>query len=234
MDMTDVGHLKKNPCKADAIERVKQDGNELRFLSEFADDFDVVKAAVTHHNHGTVLKFASDRLKDDEEIVKACINSEAHGAHGGWRCWKDASARVRNEGEELFKAVCEFDAKFALEHAGARFRGDRGIVIGVVMQVGDYPDFSVLECVDDKAVKKAVLEELTKEGSAEYKKLVLRALEVGNLKPVDAPEGMKGCEEFREVVLANIKNAKWYPKDIPKELHDTKEFLDFFYGGDDD
>ena len=60
------------------LESVKNDGQTLYFASErLRDDKDVVSAAVS--NKGIILKYASFRLRDDEEVAQLAIsqNKEA-------------------------------------------------------------------------------------------------------------------------------------------------------------
>ena len=56
--------------KEEALPAVTQDGHALNYASErLKDDKDVVLAAVTQYGHA--LSYASERLKDDEDVVLA-------------------------------------------------------------------------------------------------------------------------------------------------------------------
>ena len=62
--------------KKNVLTIVSEDGWQLESFDEFADDEDVVLAAV--NNSGSALQFASDRLKNDKKIVIAAVSNDPY------------------------------------------------------------------------------------------------------------------------------------------------------------
>jgi hypothetical protein len=71
--MAEQSEIFKMNMKKNAINRVSEDGNSLRFLSvEDKNDEDIVLAAVT--KNGISLKYASEELRNDEDFIMKAID----------------------------------------------------------------------------------------------------------------------------------------------------------------
>ena len=96
----------------------------LYFASErLRDDKDVVMAAV--QQNGMALYFASERLRDDKDVVMAAVHQIGTALYF-------ASDELRNDKDVVLKAVQQNG--MTLRYASERLRGDKDVVMAAVHQ----------------------------------------------------------------------------------------------------
>lgn len=86
--------------------------NSLRFVSDrLRDDYDVVLESI-HGSLSWSLEYASDRLKDNEDIILEALKYSSY-------VFKYASERLRDDYDFVLKAVRQSN-KLVLKHASKR------------------------------------------------------------------------------------------------------------------
>ena len=111
----------KHPEREEWLEKVKEDGNALQYVSdELKNDREIVLAAV--RNNGCALGYVSDELKNDREFVLAAVRQN------GWVLFY-VSDELRNDKEILLAAVRQNG--YALEYASDTLKGVKEIVIAI-------------------------------------------------------------------------------------------------------
>jgi len=105
------------------------------------DDPEVVKAAV--NNDGWALEYASTRLKDDPEVAEVAVEKDGNAL-------KYASARLRDNPDIVIAAVKNHG--YALEYASKRLRDDPEIVTTAVKNKGEALQFASERLQDDPEI----------------------------------------------------------------------------------
>jgi lambda repressor-like predicted transcriptional regulator len=105
--------------KRSALIAVKQDGMELRYVSnELKKDREVVLAAVKEN--GLALEYASDELKNDREVVLAAVEEN------GWAI-EYASDELKNDREVVLAAVKKNG--WTIGYANEELKNDQEILL---------------------------------------------------------------------------------------------------------
>ena len=108
-----------------AIMRVAHDGDALKDLEDYRNNKDVVKAAI--ESLPQAFSYASEELRDDEEIFLAAISHRDFRAGYGGDIFKHASERLRSDKEIVWQVV-EEDG-WCLEYASDELKADKEIVL---------------------------------------------------------------------------------------------------------
>ena len=118
------------------------DGRFLHYASEkLKDDREIVLAAVT--KSGSALEFASTKLKDDKEIVLAAVTKI-----GSYLQY--ASNRLKDDKEIVLVAVAKNGQ--ALRYASDKLKDDKEIVLVAVTNNGDALEYASEKLKDDKEI----------------------------------------------------------------------------------
>ena len=108
-----------------AIMRVARDGDGLKRLKDYRNNKEVVKAAI--NNLPQAFSYASEELRDDEEIfLAAMLHSDIREGYGG-DIFKRASERLRSDKGVVLQAV-EKDG-WCLEFVSDELKADKEIVL---------------------------------------------------------------------------------------------------------
>ena len=108
-----------------AIMRVAHDGDALKDLEDYRNNKDVVKAAIK--SLPQAFSYASEELRDDEEIFLAAISHRDFRAGYGGDIFKHASERLRSDKGVVLQVV-EKDG-WCLEFAPDELKADKEIVL---------------------------------------------------------------------------------------------------------
>lgn len=99
-------------------------GLAIRYASErLRDDRELVMAAVSQHHEA--LKYASERLRDDRELILAAVSHH-------WNALKYASERLKDDREVVLAAVSQEGE--AIRFAGERILSDYQVVLRAISQ----------------------------------------------------------------------------------------------------
>ena len=107
---------------------VKSEGSALRFASnELTGDENIMTAAVSgrEYSRGFAIKYASEELRGDKEIVHIVVNQSA-------RALENASGKLRGDKEIFFIAVKQNG--HVLEYASKELRGNKEVVLAAAAQ----------------------------------------------------------------------------------------------------
>lgn len=138
-------------------------GNALEYVPEYRDDYDIVKSAVS--SNPSALTYASDRLKDNFEIVLSAVSSQKNKniyweldlpyarSHGGLA---EASFRLRSNREIVRKSV-EISGT-TLKFASTELRNDKDIVLSAIKQNGYAVRFASDDLRKNQEIIDAVIE----------------------------------------------------------------------------
>lgn len=196
---------------------IKKDNTLCDYVSNKMDDYNFVLEIVSIN--GKALKYASDELKDDEDIVFCACLTYTYVI-------KYASDRLKNDREFIAKYVCLYDNK--LEHLPDKFKDDFNIVLNSI----NY-NFNNLEYVSDrlKDDNEIILTAITYSGDMlqhasdrlkdDYDVVLVAIEKYGKLLKL-ASNRLKDNEE---IVLTAVND---YPKAIKyasDRLKDDKNFL---------
>ena len=137
--------------KINAMKSVKRNGHNLKHFSSFANDIDVVMMAVTNdmlaNGHELALSFASEELRDEEQVVLAAVK------HCGLAL-EFASERLQGNREIVFNAV--HNEPYSLVYASDEIRNDMKFLAKIVK---DHP-FAIKGAGDDIQDNKDAIVEL--------------------------------------------------------------------------
>lgn len=122
----------------------------LRFVSQrLRDDYQVVMAAI--RGDGFALEYASEKLKDNDDVVKTAL--EYNG-----RTLKYASERIKSDKNMVLLAVSGgYDNGYGLEYASEELKKDKDVVIAAVSSTGGVLEYASENLKRDKDVVKAAV-----------------------------------------------------------------------------
>ena len=163
--------------KMKAIAKVKRDGYNLKFLPQFADDDDVVLEAVKNetlaHGHELALSFASDRIRDNDQIVEEALRCAGLALEAASPRLQDnertvliaiqqdpislgcASKRLRNSFEFLAKIIKEYPE--AMIGAGEEIQNDKAQILKLASI-----NPKILKYLRNKDIKKEIKHQVKK------------------------------------------------------------------------
>jgi len=204
--------------KNSVLMEVRKNGYALSDASErLKNDKEVVLAAVT--SSGWALKYASENLKDDKEVVLAAVTNS------GWAL-QYASKNLKDDKEVVLTAVT--GTGYALQYASERLKNDKEVVLIAVKRCGDIlPEVSE-NLKDDKEVVLAAVREYgyllrcASENLKDDVEVVLAAVKEYGWAFEYASERLKDDEE---VVLAAIKINALALKYANERLKNDKKFI---------
>ena len=109
----------RHPEREEWVNEVKKNGYELKFVSdELKNDKEIVLVAVTEY--GVALEYASDTLRNDREVVLAAVRQDGDAL-------VHASDELKNDREIVLAAVHQNG--WALQYASEELRNDKEIVL---------------------------------------------------------------------------------------------------------
>ena len=194
------------------------DGRFLHYASEkLKDDREIVLAAVT--KSGSALEFASDKLKDDKEIVLAAVTKNGFYL-------QYASNRLKDDKEIVLVAVAE-DGQ-ALRYAPDKLKDDKEIVLAAVTNHGYALEYAPDKLKDDKEI---VLTAVTNRGySLQYastklkddKEIVLVAVTNNGDALEYASEKLKDDKEILLAAVANDSSSLRFASEEAREYINKK------------
>ena len=186
-------YLKQQLQKALTYNAVKQNGWPLKYASDaLKNDKEVVLAAVKQN--GRALGYASNALKEDKDVVLEAVKQNG-------RALGYAHYDLKNDRGVVLAAVTQSGR--ALGYAHYDLKKDRGFVLAAVTQSGRALKYAHYDLKNDKAV---VLAAVKQNGSA---------LEYASNK----------LKNNKDVVLAAVKQNSSALRDASDELKNDKEFV---------
>lgn len=108
-----------------ALESVNMNGTNLYFHDRYADDYDVVMAAVI--NNGMALTYASERLKQNKEVVLAAVKNTSTAL-------TFVSKQLLHD-DEFMKLLIDITTE-AYGYASYAIKNNKEITLGVVQKNG--------------------------------------------------------------------------------------------------
>jgi hypothetical protein len=181
--------------KSNAIERKHEESIPL----EYWKDKDVVKEIVKHKNIAWYIKYASDEIRDDEEVLSIAVKSDVYA-------FKYASDRLRNDKDFVLPLIKQ--SRYIVQYVGS----------GINSIMAD-KEFILESIVNENAVQ--ILQYISYE--LKQDKELLLALVKANPKVIFAfPKNLK--DDF-EVLVEMEKYYKENPEDI-EDLND--EFKEWY------
>ena len=169
----------------------------------------LVNPKLNHENNeSSELKNASERLRDNKEIVIMAVKNCGDALNY-------ASERLRNDKEIVMIAVKNCGA--ALNYASERLRDDEEIVLAAIQSEKPIYYYDKIEMDIDKSVLKYVSKRLQDD-----KQIVLAAIDNGtnHLKYVSTR-----LQDDREIVLQSVTTGKHQLKYVSERLQDDREIV---------
>ena len=168
-------------------------GKLLKYASqELKADREIVLAAIK--NHGCSLEYASEELKTDREVVLAAIKNNGESL-------KYASEELKTDRELVLAAVK--NKGWSLVYASQELKADREIVLAAVKKYGESLKYASQKLKSDREI-------------------VLAAVKNHGQSLVYASEKLKADSE---VVLAAVKNKGWSLEYVSEELKADREIV---------
>ena len=192
------------------------DGRFLQYASEkLKDDREIVLAAVT--KSGSALEFASDKLKDDKEIVLTAVTNRGYSL-------QYASTKLKDDKEIVLVAVT--NGGFALQYASDKLKDDKEIVLAALDNKGRALEYASDKLKDDRefilaAVKKyGTTLSYASNNLKNNREIVLEAIKNDPNSIEFVNDQLNGYPEIVLTALSQDANALYYVRseEILKEL----------------
>lgn len=168
-----------------------------------AIDWDNKKTALELIKEGQGLFNASERLRDDEDIVRAAATLWENGLKRANHALEWASDRLRDDKEFVLSILTTSGQDYQVQHASARLRDDEDVVRASALQSSINLKYASDRLRNDK---KFVLDIVMANGSA--------------LKYVDDK-----LRNDKEVVMAAVQKNGWTLQFASEKLRDDKEVV---------
>ena len=177
---------------------------------EWLESNEFMLAAVT--KDGSYLKFASDKLKDDKEIVLAAVANNALEYPFKYAL-EFASEKIKDDREIVLAAVTKSGS--ALEFASDKLKDDKEIVLAAVTKYGGALEYASTKLKDDREF---ILAAVTNGGFAlqyasdklkDDKEIVLAAVTDDGRALEYASDKLNGDPEIVLTALSHSRSGPW-------------------------